>query len=108
MIEFYQRKLGWLRCTALLLSATAFAQNKAAPRAAVLDFEGDRIGGERSGPFQSFLQGAQGPSFDSLLYLRKDFNDFQNAEYRKTGKPGRQRSVRERILFRRESGDFSR
>ena len=80
-------------------------------REAVLDFEADRIGGERSGPFQSFLQGTQGPSFDTLLYMRKDFVDFQKQEYqlRRVRRGGRivpVRGLRERPLFRREAGDY--
>ena len=75
--------------------------------ASVLDFEADRIGGERSGPFQTFFQGTQGPSFDSLLYLRKDFLDFQKLEFRTMGRGSQSSKVRERVLFRREAGDFS-
>jgi|GEM_PF-6707180 len=94
---------------ALSFSVSVSAQKRPAESGtAVLDFEADRISGERSGPFQTFFQGTQGPSFDSLLYLRKDFVDFQKSEFRTLGRGSQKTKVRERVLFRREAGDFSK
>ena len=52
------------------------------PMDKVLDFEGDVIEGERDRP-DIFLQLGANPTADSILFMRKDFNDF-HAPSRKT------------------------
>jgi hypothetical protein len=98
-------KLFFVFVVALCVSYSSEAQrSRKSQSPAVLDFEGDRIGGERTGPFQSFLQGSQGPSFQSVLYMRKDFLEFQRSEFRR---PKRGQIYRERIIFKRDPGDFA-
>lgn len=62
-----------------LFSLQTWAQ-KTDSKGQVLDFEGEVIEGERKRP-DLFLQiSTKDLSFDSLLYLRKNFNDYHEVD----------------------------
>jgi hypothetical protein len=70
-----------------VLPSLVWAQGAGAAQkgAKVLDFEGEEIEGERMRP-DLFLQiTGEDLSFDSLIYLRENFNDFHEIE--KKSKP---------------------
>lgn len=72
------------------LSVTVMAQeeseetieqsNEQANDQGVLDFEGDVIEGQRKRPDLFVQSEIRGVTLDAILYLRKDFNDFHQAE----------------------------
>ncbi len=67
------RRFGFLAIL-LLLAHSGLA--RAEEKAAVLNFEGEVIEGQKKTP-EIFLQTeVQKPSLESVLYQRKDFNDF--------------------------------
>lgn len=48
--------------------------------AAVIDFEGDIIEGERKRPYIFIQTGGDASSLDSMLFFRNDFNDFHESD----------------------------
>lgn len=64
----------------------AAAATEQSPNNAVLDFENDVIEGQRKKPDLFMQTGSQNLTLDAILFLRNDFNDFQQIE--RNRKPG--------------------
>jgi len=60
---------------------TSPAKTTEKPMDKILDFEGDVIEGERDRP-DVFVQLGANPTAESILFIRKDFNDFHKASRR--------------------------
>ena len=68
--------------TLIFSSLSGLAQNQKA--ANVLDFEDDVIEGERAAPSLFVQMDIQAPKMDSLMFQRKNFNDYHGIDkYRK-------------------------
>jgi hypothetical protein len=63
-----------------LLMNPAFAQEKKDKSPAVIDFEADLIQGEAQRPDLMTQFGDKPMEIDSLLYLRRDFNDLHQGD----------------------------
>lgn len=80
----------------LLFPAYAFAQKS--KKANVMDFDDDIVGGRGESLFSSIVPSSKGAKLDSILYLRKNFNEFYKQEFTR-GKRGGLR--RKRLYYRR-------
>ncbi len=78
-------KLNLALLAGVFLSVPSFAQKKANDKAsdkapAVIDFEADLIQGEAQRPDLMTQFGDKPMEIDSLLYLRRDFNDLHQGD----------------------------
>ena len=60
----------------LLLMGNAEARKKPQYKASIYDFDAEKIEGERKRPNLMVQISSGDVSFDSIYYLRKDFNDY--------------------------------
>ena len=68
------------------LPSTSANLNVAPKSPNILDFDADVIEGERSGPSLIVQMDLQAPSLDTLVFQRKNFNDFQVIDKRRKPK----------------------
>ncbi len=71
-------KLFFIIFLIVLDSNSIFAETQ--KTANVLDFEDDVIEGERAAPSLFVQMDIQAPKMDSLMFQRKNFNDFHNID----------------------------
>ena len=83
----------WLALLILLIPGSNALAAKA--QSNILDFEAELIEGQSKRPDMFLQTEAQSLSLESILFLRKDFNDFQQVDrFRRPGYFERTRGVR--------------
>lgn len=70
----------------LLFCGSVMAQQQS--NSNYMDFEDDIVGGRGESLFNSIVPSNKGAKLDSILYLRSDFNEFFQQEFKKSrGRP---------------------
>ncbi len=84
--NFYARTI--MIVITLLFSVWGFSQtdNKKGKSTNVLDFEADVIEGERTAPSILIQMDLQSPNLDTLVFQRKNFNDFHSIDMKRRPK----------------------
>lgn len=73
---------------ALIASVNCFAQKNSTNTKSsnILDFDADVIEGERNAPSILVQMDLQAPNLDTLIFLRKNFNDFHSVDMKRKPK----------------------
>lgn len=72
----------------ILFACEAYSQkNQKPPKTqTILDFDADVIEGERNAPSILVQMDLQAPNLDTLIFLRKNFNDFHSTDMKRKPK----------------------